>query len=239
MVTVLLTHSRGGFLALVGTLVLIAWRSGHLFRMIGMLGILTLLFLALAPQHVLDRIASISATHGDSSVQARFDSWRIALRMIADNPIFGVGLRNFQEHFFTYGAGLFDPDAPFAHVAHDSYLQIWAEGGSIAFVIYMALLASVYVSCRRLRHAAKLRSDLYWIMDYARMMEATTFGFMIGAVFLNRGHFDLIYHWLGIMACLVLIAHAELMRVPQTEGKRKGLELNWRSAHFGPRMLHT
>jgi hypothetical protein len=49
-----------------------------------------------------------------------------------------------------------------------------------------------------------------WAADYARMMEATTVGFMIGATFLNRGHFDLVYHWLALVTALVGITWIEL-----------------------------
>jgi probable O-glycosylation ligase (exosortase A-associated) len=240
MITILLTHSRGGFLALVGALLVIAWRSGRLTQAIFALLVLTLGFFAFAPQHVIDRILSIGIEGADSSVQARFNSWTIALRMVVDNPWFGVGLRNFQEHFFTYGSDLIDPNARFAHVAHNSYLQIWAEGGTIAFVVYLFLLTSVFVSCWKIRSVSKNRPDLSWAFDYARMMEATTVGFMIGAMFLNRGHFDLIYHWLGIVTCLILIVRAQLKVIPEAEGRKPiGVELRWRSAQRGPRMLPT
>ncbi len=240
MITILLTHSRGGFLAMVGALLVIAWRSGRLTQAIFALLVLTLCFFAFAPQHVIDRIMSIGIEGADSSVQARFNSWTIALRMVADNPWFGVGLRNFQENFFTYGEDLIDPRARFAHVAHNSYLQIWAEGGTIAFLVYLSLLSSVFVSCWRIRRAVQQRSDMAWAFDYARMMEATTVGFMIGAMFLNRGHFDLIYHWLGLVTCLVLVVNAQLRVIPVAEGKKAaGIHLRWRSAQSGPRMLPT
>lgn len=51
-------------------------------------------------------------------------------------------------------------------------------------------------------------------MNYARMMEATTVGFMVGAFFLNRGHFDLCYHWLALVAALNISASAALHKAP-------------------------
>jgi len=56
------------------------------------------------------------------------------------------------------------------------------------------------------------------------MMEATAVGFSVGAFFLNRGHFDLWYHWLALVAALNLCASAALRTAPQlgaaTESKR-------------------
>jgi hypothetical protein len=61
-------------------------------------------------------------------------------------------------------------------------------------------------------------------MDYARMMEATTVGFMIGAVFLNRGHFDLVYHWIALVTSLSAIVGYHWLRQPeaQQQGARSG-----------------
>jgi probable O-glycosylation ligase (exosortase A-associated) len=217
MVTVLLTHSRGGFLAMVATLLMLAWRSGKLFQAGLALAAMTMAFFLFAPQHVLDRIASIF-TQGteDPSAYSRIITWQLALHMIQDNPIWGVGLRNFQAYYFTYGvpAGLVEPGTQ-THVAHNSYLQIWAEGGSLAFFTYMALLGSVFWSCLRLRRIGRLVPRLAWAGEYARMMEAAIVGFMVGGMFLNRGHFDLLYHFIAIVSCCALVAEAELRRGPQ------------------------
>lgn len=216
MITVLLTHSRGAFVAMVGMLLLMAWRSGRLFQALGVLTLGALAFVAFAPTHVLERLASIGEGAAESSAGARIKAWTIAFRMIDANPWLGVGLRNFQEHWERHGEGLIEPGQSFAYVAHNSYLQIWAEGGTLSFAIYLVLLFSVFFTCRWVRTVARRRADLDWAMNYARMMETTTFGFMIGAVFLNRGHFDLIYHWLGLLTCLHLIVRRELRQAPVT-----------------------
>ncbi|MEE9127260.1 MAG: putative O-glycosylation ligase, exosortase A system-associated [Planctomycetota bacterium] len=59
VVTVLLTHSRSGFLAMTATFLVLAWRSGKLFQAVLMLGVMTIAFFQFAPDHVLERIASI------------------------------------------------------------------------------------------------------------------------------------------------------------------------------------
>lgn len=86
IVTVVLTHSRGAFLALGFTAIWMAWRSGMLFRATIFLLFLAALFPFVAPQEVLDRIASIGDTT-ESSVSARLTAWSTAFEMIKDNPI--------------------------------------------------------------------------------------------------------------------------------------------------------
>jgi probable O-glycosylation ligase (exosortase A-associated) len=229
-VTVVLTHSRGGFLAMCATAMWIAWRSGHLLRAVGVLGVLAVLFPLLAPTEVLERLASIGDSK-ESSANARLTAWATALRMIEGNPFFGVGMRNFKPRYQEYSViKITDPDH--SYVAHNSYLQIWAESGSFAFITYLLLLGSVFVACRWVFHTGRLRADLAWAANYARMMEATTVGFMVGAFFLNRGHFDLIYHWLALVTSLVLVTRRALARAPHgatasATGRKREITVRW------------
>lgn len=212
VVTVLLTHSRGAFLALCFTALWIAWRSGQLMRALGVLLVLAGLFPFVAPADILERLASIGNTE-ESSANARLTAWATALEMIKDNPLWGVGMRNFQSSYPEYSVvPLTDRDH--TYVAHNSYFQIWAESGSLAFVVYLSVLASVFVTLGRVYRLCRHRPDLQWAANYARMMEATTVGFSVGAFFLNRGHFDLFYHWLALVAALSLCVRASLRAAP-------------------------
>jgi probable O-glycosylation ligase (exosortase A-associated) len=207
MAGVLLTHSRGAFLAMSVTLMFLSWRSGRLLQAGLVMALLAVAFFLFAPEHVLERIALIGEGTQESSAAARIKAWTIGLRMAEANPVFGVGIRNFQDHWERHAHG-FD-DTGFKFVAHNSYIQILAEGGVTSIVTYLTLLASVFVGMARIRHLTKRRPDFEWAYNYARMMEATILGFMIGAVFLNRGHFDLVYHWFGLTTCLALVFRSE------------------------------
>src|SRR5262249_40517499 len=117
-------------------------------------------------------------------------------------------------------------------VAHNSYLQIWAEAGSLAFIVYVVMLLSVFGACRRIRRAVRGRDDLTWARVYANLFESVMVGFMIGSFFLNRGHFDLIYHEVAVVSCLYWItAKAVTHRISEVS-KAKGTQLVpvvWRS----------
>lgn len=217
IVVILLTHSRGAFLALCMSALWIAWRSGKLFKAVMVLGVLAALFPLVAPESVLERLSTIGDTK-ESSANARLTAWATAMRMISDNPVLGVGMRNFQSRFLDYS----DEPAKVGHtyVAHNSYLQIWAESGTPAFVCYLLLLGSVFFACRHVSRLAANRPDLAWAGTYARMMETTNVGFMVGAFFLNRGHFDLVYHWLSLVTALSLVAQAAFRAVPEVAGER-------------------
>ncbi len=230
LVTILLTHSRGAFVACVGMVAFMAWRARRLLHAVGVLALATALFFLLVPQHVLDRIATIAEGASESSAGARIKVWGVALQMIGDHPLLGVGLRNFQYHYAEY-APSFVPGQDQAYVAHSSYLQIWAEGGTPAFLLYLGLLLSVFAGCHWLRRLARAYPHLDWVPTYASMFEATTVGFLIGAVFLNRGHFDLIYHWLALLSCAIWVARQEAVRGPaRAAAAARGIEARWRPA---------
>lgn len=213
LITILLTHSRGGFLAATATLLVMAWRSRRLVQAAGVMALTAVMFFAFAPDHVIERIASIGQGSADSSANARLQAWAAAFRMIEDSPFLGVGMRNFQYQFSSVDG--VEAGQQMAYVAHNSYLQIWAETGTPGFLIYMVMLGSVFWACGHVRRLARLRPDLKWIRNYALMFEATTVGFMVGAVFLNRGHFDLIYHWLALTSCMVWVARREVALMPE------------------------
>jgi probable O-glycosylation ligase (exosortase A-associated) len=247
IVTIVLTHSRGGFLALTGTVLWMAWRSGRLLRATGTLALAAALFWVLAPASVKERLATIKQGGEESSARARIESWTVALNMIEANPVIGVGIRNFQTHYHEFDERKHEEG--FAYVAHNSYLQIWAEGGTIAFAVYLLLLGSVFTTCRRLRRQARARPDLDWLGHYARMFEATTAGFMVGAVFLNSGHFDLIYHWLALLTATVFVAARVAREAPQpapaaggaararVAGARAAARVRVRAPALGPNLL--
>ncbi|MBL8737195.1 MAG: putative O-glycosylation ligase, exosortase A system-associated [Planctomycetes bacterium] len=212
VVVILLTHSRGAFLALCMSMLWIAWRSGKLLRAVLVLGFLAALFPVVAPDAVLERLSTIGDTK-ESSANARLTAWATALRMIQANPGLGVGMRNFQTRFLDYS--LEPGKVGHTYVAHNSYLQIWAESGTPAFLVYLVLLGSVFLACRKVLRMSDGRPDLAWAGFYARMMETTTVGFMVGAFFLNRGHFDLVYHWLALVSCLAMVARSAWQSAPE------------------------
>lgn len=231
VITVALTHSRGAFVAMCTMALWIAWRSGKLFRAAAGLALCGVLFVSLAPESVLERLSTIGDTQ-ESSAAARLRSWSVAMKMVGDNPLLGVGLRNFQPRYLEYAGIPIDEEARVkTYVAHNSYLQIWAENGSLAFGCFLVMLGSVFVACRKVYWMGRSRPDMAWAANYARMMEATTIAYMTGATFLNRGHFDLLYHWLALVTSLYLVARMHHRALPQAqEGKafRTGVAVRWK-----------
>lgn len=212
MITILLTHSRGGFLAMALGIMIMIFRSKHRlagFVLVGLAGIGGVLA---APKGITDRLSSIGEYEEDSSAQARFAAWRVAGVMIQNNPIFGVGFGHFQENYSRYDPARKDSDLEQhkSHVAHNSYLQIWAECGTPTFLMYIGLILLSFLDIWKVRAEALRRYHSSWILNYCTMFEASLATFTLGSIFLNRAHFDLFYHWVAIILSFSTIARQHM-----------------------------
>jgi probable O-glycosylation ligase (exosortase A-associated) len=216
--TILLTGSRGGFLSMSATLGVIVWRSRNRGLGIAVAFIAAIVFLIFLPSNVKERLGTLGNVKEDSSANARLHTWGIALKMIAANPLQGVGLRNFQTAYPDYdpnpilqrGASGNEEARKRFFVAHNSYLQLAAESGIPALLIYLTIAALTFALLRRIRWMALRRYETNWILNYVRMFEASLVGFFLGAFFLNRAHYDFYYHLIAIIVSFSTIAVAEM-----------------------------
>jgi O-antigen ligase len=191
------------------------------------------------PRSFVERIETISEYETEGSAKGRLEAWGVAFRMIEAKPLLGVGYEKFQENFKRY-----DPKAtneveggPGTRVTHNSYLQIWSECGTPAFLLYMALFAWSFLDLWRLRREASARYHSSWILSYATMFEGSLAAFGVGSFFLNRAHFDLFYHLVAIVLVFSSIARASMrdeFSYPERERVRGRLAES-RARGFGAR----
>jgi probable O-glycosylation ligase (exosortase A-associated) len=210
LLAVLLTHSRGGFLALTAMTLMLIWRSRNRMAAFGVLAVAGIVALPFIPESFIERISTLTDYQSDGSAMGRLAAWQTAINMALDNPVWGVGLAKFQAAYPDYASGLAHETA---RVTHNAYLQIWAECGSIALGLYLFLIASTFWSLARVRAQAKRLYTSSWILNYAAMFEASMLAFVVGSAFLNRAHFDLFYHMVAIVICFETIAVAEMRGV--------------------------
>lgn len=213
MVTVMLTRSRGGTLSMGVMLMLLVLRSKNKVYglVIGFFAVIAIA--ALAPKEYYERLQTLSNVEADGSAQGRIRAWKVAYRMVQANPITGVGFDRFIQNHLD-----FEPNptleqqsgAGGALVAHNSYFQIWAECGTPALATYLLLLALTFVDIWRVRREAKRRYNRSWILSYCTMFESSLATFMLGSFFLNRAHFDLIYHFFTIILVFGRVARQQM-----------------------------
>jgi probable O-glycosylation ligase (exosortase A-associated) len=239
VITVGLTRSRGGFLSVAGAIGMLVWRSKN--RLAGILAgfVVAVVALVMAPAEYKERLLTMLEPSKEGSAASRLRAWGIATRMALDNPVFGVGMYKFRQHYSQYS--LTSTEGEHIIVAHSSYFQIWAECGTPALLLYFSLILGSFVTCWRVRAEARRRYYSSWIINYANMFEASLVAFVIGSAFLNRAHFDLFYHWVALVMAFGLIARREMAQelggTMRTEGGRGELEAVARPG-FARRTLH-
>lgn len=157
-----LTFTRGSWLALalgVGILALLTKRW------------LLWIFAALAGAAILSS-PSIAARVGEllnfsSGTGAfRLKLWRIPLTMIADQPLLGVGIGNYLATFTEYVFR--NPELNVGWVvygAHNSYLTLWAETGTIGLLAFLLVLGVAFRGGLALHRAARAGNDRW--LQYA------------------------------------------------------------------------
>lgn len=224
MLTVGFTYSRGGALALAaGMMVLIARSRNRVagFLVIGLLGVSAI---ALAPASYTERLGTISDYEEDKSAQSRIAAWLTAAEMIKAKPLIGVGFARFKRNYVKYDPARTDTDLEThkAHVSHNSYLQVWAECGTIALMVYLTIIALTFIDLWKIRAMARQRYHSSWVLNYCTMFEASLVIFLSGSLFLNRAHFDLFYHMVAIVIAFGRVARVELEDVRRYPSRTHG-----------------
>ncbi len=205
--TVILTHSRGAFLSLCVVIFALTWRSKNRVVAFAAMFVVAVIGVIFAPQSYKERISTIGNYEEDGSAMGRLRAWKVAITMAKGNPMLGVGMNKFQQHYLEY-SDLGNRDH--VRVAHNSYLQIWAECGTPAFLLYLFLIAWSFHDIWRTRRRARKLFRTSWIIQYGTMFETSLAGFIVGAVFLNRAHFDLFYHIVAVILAYGRVARAEM-----------------------------
>jgi O-antigen ligase len=138
-IALILTFSRGGWLALALSLALlcfVTWRRRGL-SLKAPIAVLMLLTLLYVPFHSLIGARLFGDDRG--SAESRIPLMNLAFRIVEDHPMLGVGVNNFTVAMGPYLTSEFREQFLFA--VHNKYLLVLAEtgiGGLIAFLSFFA-----------------------------------------------------------------------------------------------------
>ncbi len=136
----LFTFSRGGYLGMiagVGIVIVLLWRKISFNKKIvlGLASAIAVIFLLTTSQSVASRFLS-SFDFNEGSNTERIKNWNQGYEMFADNFLFGVGTGNYSltiNPTIAYRTPVY---------AHNLYLDIGAEMGIFALIIWIALIAA-------------------------------------------------------------------------------------------------
>ena len=142
------TFSRGAWTAFVLAMVLFFFSMGLRKRisfkpLIAFAAILLFLYL---PFH--NEINNRLTSDDNGSAESRLPLMNLAFRMIADNPVLGVGANNFSAAMVDYLTPEFRKD--FLYTVHNKYLLVWSEigpGGLLAYLLFFIGILRIGRAC--------------------------------------------------------------------------------------------
>jgi len=201
---VVLSGSRGGFLALVATAAYILFRYGSIpFRWrLGSLATAIILMVGLGSDSYWERMQTILNPQDDYNVTdetGRTQTWVRGLGYAKQHPIAGVGLANFVWAEATIsplarrqerGVGVK------ALAPHNSYVQIVAELGVVGFSLFVFVLYRGFTNIRTARRQLE-RSDPS-AAPLADALTAALVGLLVGIFFLSHAYSSMSYAVLGL-----------------------------------------
>lgn len=106
-------------------------------------------------------VSDSDALNEANTIITRFQRFNVALNIIIDKPLFGVGIGNFANVASQYGdnSNFEENDYP-----HNLFLEIGSELGLLALFLFFIFLASVYIKLVKLIHIDKWRGGLYFCL---------------------------------------------------------------------------
>jgi len=137
----ILTVSRGAWFAFIGTILFMSmWihSLGIVFLIVGIFILATQQFYF----PVLKNRISSFFVFQDSSSQDRMIMWTTAWNMFLAKPLVGLGLGTFMFNFPKYLNEVYIHGTPYAH---NCYLQMASEIGSLGLVSFLAILAILFM----------------------------------------------------------------------------------------------
>ncbi|MGH9387897.1 MAG: O-antigen ligase family protein [Vicinamibacterales bacterium] len=206
------TYSRGGFLASAALALVYAWRSPHRVRAIGAGALVAILTLSVMPPEFWQRMSTITTERTQNSetgeAVGRVHFWRMALLMVQDRPLTGVGVNAYTQAYPTYDtvAGAYG----LRRSVHSAWLGALAELGIPGFLVFVTAIVLAFVACGRARRLAKRGLVSEQLGHYGTAIEAALLAFAVGGTFVIFQYVEMLWHAIGLSMAIHFLTQQEL-----------------------------
>jgi len=192
--------SRGGFLGLMAACLFGVVRTERRARNVIVLS-LVLMATLLAPVSPLRRMLQPAASD-TGSADTRTALWSVGLQIISDEPLTVVGLGNFKALLKFYGADELN------HIAHNSFVEIAAEMGIPAVLMFVAMIVTSLWSLEHVRRFTRGSPDSL-VHLAACGIQAGLLGDAVALVFVSGQSQKLLWLMLFLSMCLPALARLD------------------------------
>jgi putative inorganic carbon (hco3(-)) transporter len=185
---ILLTGSRGGFLALLVAFLMFFFTRTRTLKP-STKALLIVVFAVFAVFNIskidLSRYQSITSIQDDynlSDETGRLNIWKIGIRTLLENPLTGVGVSSFGEAVGRdregRGLGLVRWQAP-----HNMFIQVAVETGIVGFFLYIVMTLNVFRIFARAR-----KTQSHHILKISEMGRIGFMGLLVSGFFLSQAY---------------------------------------------------
>lgn len=188
---ILLTQSRGAFLAIVAFGLLLVAGQRRRVRTLVIVAIVGAIVAIAAPDSLWDRIGGLrSATDTETlrevdpegSAEQRYEIWKVARKIAREHLLVGVGVGAYPQAHLRYAMDSeFKPTALGARDTHSTYLNVLAESGVVGLVLFLALFVSVFLYAERVRR--RVRAALPASGQQILFLELGLMSFLLAGIF--------------------------------------------------------
>ncbi len=190
-----ISGSRGGFLGLCAEIFFLVLKSRRPVRAFAVMGAIAIPLLLVLPDSPVNRL--LHPDYGDNiGKDSRTEVWRAGLRMIESNPILGIGLGQFKSSVEAYEKG-----GNVVSLAHNTYLEISAELGLPALLIFGGIVFYSFRTLDRLRRQT-LRDGQPFFYYAVFSHEVALLGLLVGSMFLTAEYQK--NFWLAIFGSMFI-----------------------------------
>ncbi len=207
------TGSRGAFVGLTVVTANIAlfYRGFSRVKRMAAVTFIAIAFVILGGATYFSKIQTIFNPTADynwsgQSPTGRLEIWKRGFGYLAQRPLLGVGINNFERAEGNLSAMGRDAQArgrPFKwSVAHNSYLETATESGIAALVVFLALFATTFQLLRRITRTMGGLPFIAREHVLAQILGASLLGYLVCAFFLSAEYFTYPYVLLGLALAL-------------------------------------
>jgi len=139
----------------------------------------------------------------DNSLDLRKDFIRAGVIIVLDDPALGVGMGNFGKAMVAADPmfSALDPNS----VAHNMYLEFFAENGIIAGLLFVGLLGIAVL--QSIRHDKRSKSE-YSVYGLGFCVATSLLAMMTSGLFLSQGKHSVLWFLIGLGIAFQVMARS-------------------------------
>jgi putative inorganic carbon (HCO3(-)) transporter len=206
LLAIIASQSRGATLGMGCVLFYLWLRSNRKALSIAAIAVVGVIVMIYAPKEYFDRLGTIANYQSEGSAMGRVHAWQGAMRMMADNPLLGVGAGTFPQ---AYGTRYNPTGAPGGWLtAHSSYFLVIGEMGVPGILTFLILVFGGVRRNIKVRKVILARAGPEEsehppaVKEAARMLYLTSaamIGFAAAGTFLSAAYYPHVFLLTGLL----------------------------------------